>query len=126
VYLRGSTTMLVADTDYTIDLQRGIVITPSSDYRALSLQGVAYDLNAAAAAGWERIAGRYALEFAFSSAGSSYSRHQQIEGAQKMAMHYRAKAWPKVSTVDRADTPPLRDHDDWHQYSLYRRADIGS
>jgi hypothetical protein len=126
VYLSGSTTMLSVDTDYTIDLQRGIVTTPTADYRALSLQAVAYDINAAAADGWERIAGRYALEFAFTSAGSSYSRQQQIEGAKKMAVQYRAKAWPKVSTVDRADTPPLREPDDWHQYGLYRRSDIGS
>src|SRR5689334_23368247 len=43
VYI-GYNTVLVEDTDYTIDLQRGIVTTPAANYQVLYLQGMAYDV----------------------------------------------------------------------------------
>lgn len=104
----GYNTLLTEDDDYTIDLPRGIVTTPAADYRVLYLQGMAYDLNAAAADGWERIAARYVGQFDFSSVEGRYSLSQQLDQARTMAAHYRARAWAVSSTVDRADTPAFQ------------------
>lgn len=102
----GYDTALTKGVDYTIDLQRGIVTTPVAERRGLKLLGYAYDLNAAAAAGWERIAARYVGAFDFSTTlGGSYQRAQQHAQALTQAQRYRALAWPRVATVDRADTP---------------------
>jgi hypothetical protein len=103
VYVAGTSTPLVEGTDYTIDLQRGMVTTPVARRDALRIQGTAYDVFAAAAAGWDRIAARYTLEFDFTSVEGSYSRSQQLALCQRMAAQYRARAWPHTITVDRDD-----------------------
>jgi len=119
----GFNTLLIENTDYTADYQRGIFTTPAADYRGLRVLGKAYDLSAAAADGWERIAARYALEFDFSDVEGSYKRSQQSETCLKMAKRYRKKAWAIGSTVERADTPPL-DSQDWRG-DLLRRERAG-
>src|SRR5205807_10274895 len=48
VYI-GYNTLLIENTDYTIDLQRGIVTTPATNYQVIYVQGMAYAINAAAA-----------------------------------------------------------------------------
>jgi len=101
----GYNTLLTEDTDYTIDLQRGIVTTPSANYQVIRLQGTAYDINAAAADGWERIAARYVGEFDIASPDGSLKLSQQYDHALGQAAKYRAKAWATTTTVDRADTP---------------------
>lgn len=108
----GYNTRLTESTDYIADYQRGIFTTPAADYRGLRIQGKAYDLNAAAADGWERIAQRYSLEFDFGSQEWRYSRSQQITMCLKMAAQYRRKAWALGAAVERGDTPPL-DGGDW-------------
>lgn len=102
VYI-GHAEELVLDVDYTIDLMRGIVTTPAADYRALFIQGMAYDLNAAAADGWERIAGRHVGKVDISANSASQSRSQLHEQATAQAALFRARARATTSTVDRAD-----------------------
>lgn len=55
-----SITPLATPTDYTIDSSSGTVSTPAADLRGLMLTGRSYVLNAAAADGWARLAGRLA------------------------------------------------------------------
>ncbi len=104
VYI-GYNTLLTEGVDYTIDLQRGIVTTPATNYQVLYLQGMAYDINAAAADGWERIAARHVDEFDLSADGSSLKRSQVYEQATAQAAKYRSKAWAVPVSVDRADMP---------------------
>jgi hypothetical protein len=105
VVYTGYNTPLVEGVDYTIDLQRGIVTTPQANYQVISIQGMAYDINAAAADGWERIAARHVGAFDLSADGSSLRRSQAHDQALLQAATYRAKAWAVTTTVDRADTP---------------------
>lgn len=98
-------TALVKGSDYTIDLQRGIVTTPVADYRGLMLHATSYDLNASAADGWERIAGGKVGHIDISANQASQRRSQGWEHAVAQAAHYRARARVITGTVDRADTP---------------------
>lgn len=100
----GYNTMLVAGSDYTIDLVRGIVTTAAADHRMLMLQGRAYDLNAAAADGWEQIAGAEVGAFDFSDLQGRYSVSQIRAQALEMAATYRAKAWATDRLIARADS----------------------
>lgn len=102
VYI-GYAEELELGTDYTIDLLRGIVTTPAAEHRSIFIQGTAYDLNAAAADGWERIAGRHVGEFDFSANEASHRRSQTHEQALRQAETFRGRAWARTSTVDRAD-----------------------
>lgn len=104
---------LLEGTDYVIDAARGIVTTATPDHRRLYIQGRAYDLNAAAADGWERIAARDVGSYDFSSNNLSSNVSQKHRQALAQADTFRAKAWPRVATVERADTPPQPTHDDW-------------
>lgn len=117
----GYNTLLTESTDYTADYQRGIFTTPAANYQGLKVLGKAYDVNAAAADGWERIAARYSLEFTFSDVEGTYQRQQQIEKCLDMAKHYRAKAWATSRAVERHDTAVLDVGDDWRG-DLLRRA----
>jgi len=119
----GYNTLLVENTDYTADYQRGIFTTPAANYRGLRVLGKAYDINAAAADGWEHIAQRYSTEFDFGTLGWKYERSQQIDMCLKMAARYRKKAWAISHTVERGDTPPL-DGRDWRE-DVRRREKAG-
>lgn len=93
-------------SSYTFDAQRGIVTTPQPDYRGLRLEGTAYDINAAAADGWDRIAGRFVNEFDFSTSSKGFKRSQQHAHALGQAKTFRAKAWAKTVTTERSDMAP--------------------
>jgi hypothetical protein len=56
-----------------------------------------YNLNAAAAEGWRRKAGKVAGEFDFSTDGQSFSRSQQYRACLDMAAQYARKASASVS-----------------------------
>lgn len=103
----GYNTLLILTTDYTIDAQRGIVTTLASDYRGLKLLGYAYDINGAAADGWESIASRSASLFAWSDVEGSYHPEQARAFATEQACRYRAKAWAVSRTIERHDTIAL-------------------
>lgn len=105
VIFTGYDTLLVVGVDYTIDLQRGIVTTPQAFHQTLRLQGMAYDLFSAAADGWEQIASRYVAEFDIASTDGSLKLSQQHEQALTQAKRYRARAWTRSATAERADTP---------------------
>jgi hypothetical protein len=118
----GYNTRLTETTDYTADYQRGLITTPAADYRGLQILGTAYDLHAAAADGWERIAGRSADAFAWSDVEGSYHPEQARQFALDMAKAHRRKAWASSRTVERADTPASPG--DWREQVL-RRARAG-
>lgn len=122
----GYSTLLTENTDYTIDSQRGIVTTPQADYRGLRIQGMAYDLNGAAADAWERLAGAQADAFAWSDVEGSYHPEQARQFCLDMAAKYRRKAWAVGHTVERADTPPTQGSDAYHAQLVrqHRRSDI--
>jgi len=105
----GYNQVLVEGTDYTIDLARGIVSTPAADRRGLMIQGSAYDLNAAAADGWAKIAGGYVGEFDIGSPDGSLKLSQQYDHAITQETKYRAKAWATQSNVERSDMTGNRD-----------------
>lgn len=105
----GYNTALAETTDYTIDLQRGIVTTPAADYRGLRLFATAYDLHAAAGDGWELIASRYVGQFDFTDAGNQYVRSQQHRQALEQAARHRAQAGASVATVRRSDSGTASD-----------------
>ena len=119
----GYNTLLTVTTDYTIDLQRGIVTTVAADYRGLKILGYAYDINAAAADGWELIANRSAGLFAWSDVEGSYHPEQAREFATDQAKRYRAKAWAMCRTIERHDTAVLAPGD-WRG-DLMRRERAG-
>ena len=100
----GYNTLLDEDTDYTIDLQRGIVTTPAANYQVIYLQGMAYDVYAAAADAWERIAARHVGKFDLSADGSSLRRSQLHEQALAQAAACRRQAWATTVTTERSDT----------------------
>lgn len=100
----GYDTLLTLTTDYTIDLQTGVVTTGSADRRELRIWGTAYDLNRAAADGWERIASGVWDEFDLSDNGSSLSRSQKIAHARSMADRYRRKAGGGNARTARSDS----------------------
>jgi hypothetical protein len=124
LYAGGSETALIETTDYTADYQRGIFTTAAAERRGLRIVAKAYDIHAAAADGWERIAMRYSLEFDFSDVEGSYKRSQQIDMCLKLAAKERAKAWAIAHTVERADTPPLENQQAWNA-EVMRRAKAG-
>lgn len=119
----GYNTQLVETTDYTADYQRGIVTTPAANYRGLRMLGKAYDLHAAAADGWERIAATKADAFAWSDVEGSYHPEQARQFALDMAKTHRRKAWAISSTVERNDTPSAQSQD-WRG-DLVRRERAG-
>lgn len=96
----------LATNEYAFDAQRGIVSTPQPDYRGLRLEGTAYDLNAAAADGWDRIAARFVQEFDFSTSSKGFKRSQQHTNALAQAKTFRQKAWAKTVTTERSDMLP--------------------
>ena len=103
VYI-GYSTLLAEGTDYAIDLSRGIVTTPAADHRGLQAYGTAYDLNAAAADGWEQIAAGKIEDFDFSDLQGSYKVSQPREAALAQAARFRAKAWATQSNAERSDS----------------------
>jgi hypothetical protein len=119
----GYNTLLTITTDYTIDEQRGIVTTPLADYRGLKILGMAYDVNAAAADGWDRIAGRGADLYGWSDVEGSYHPEQARDFATNQAQRYRAKAWAVSRTIERHDTAVLAPSD-WRG-DLLARAKAG-
>lgn len=119
----GYNTLLVENTDYTADYQRGIFTTIAADYRGLRIIGTAFDIHAAAADGWERIAAANPDAFDWSDVEGSYKPSQARDYALTMAKTHRRKAWAMGRTVERADTPALGDatgHD-----AVIRRARAG-
>lgn len=100
----GYNTLLTEEVDYTIDLSRGVVTTPAADHRGLQAYGTAYDLNAAAADGWERIAAGKADQFDLSADGSNLRRSQLHEQALTQAAAFRKKAWATQRNVERSDS----------------------
>jgi hypothetical protein len=122
----GYATLLTENTDYTSDYQRGLFTTPAADYRGLRIQGTAYDINAAAADTWERIASRSADAFAWSDVEGSYHPEQARAFALDMATKYRRKAWAVGHVVERADTPPDQTQNSYHDALVrqHRRSDI--
>lgn len=119
----GYNTLLTESTDYTADYQRGIFTTPAANYRGLKVLGRAYDVNAAAADGWDKIAARVWDEFSFNDVEGSYQRQQQYDNATKQAARYRAKAWAVSRTIERHDTAVLAPAD-WRG-DLLRREKAG-
>jgi hypothetical protein len=119
----GYNTLLTLTTDYTIDEQRGIVTTLAADRRGLKILGMAYDINGAAADGWERIASRGADLFAWSDVEGSYHPEQARDFATNQAARYRAKAWAVSRTIERHDTAVLAPND-WRG-DLLRREKAG-
>ena len=120
----GYNTLLTESTDYTADYQRGIITTPAANYQGLRLQGKAYDINAAAADGWERIAQRTADAFDWSDVEGSYKPSQARDFALGMAAKFRRKAWAISRTVERGDTPALIDAGSYNA-DVIRRAKAG-
>jgi len=121
----GFKTLLVENTDYTADYQRGLFTTPASDYRGLRIVGTAYDIHAAAADGWEQLAASSPDAFAWSDVEGSYHPEQARQFKLDMAAKHRRKAWATGRTVERADTPELpRDGDGWRG-DLIRRERAG-
>lgn len=118
----GYNTALTENSDYTADYQRGLFTTPAAEYRGLKILGMAYDLNAAAADGWEQIAARSADAFAWSDVEGSYHPEQARQFALDMAKAHRRKAWATSRTVERADTPV--GPSDWRE-QVVRRARAG-
>jgi len=119
----GYNTQLIETTDYTADYQRGIFTTPAADYRGLKIYGVAYDIHAAAADGWERLAEASAGAFAWSDVEGSYHPEQARQFKLEQAKAHRRKAWAIGRTVERADTPALLARD-WRG-DLLRRERAG-
>jgi hypothetical protein len=119
----GYNTLLIITTDYTIDLQRGIVTTVAADRRGLKVLGYAYDIHAAAGDGWDSIAARVWDEFTFSDVEGSYQRQQQYDNATKQAARERAKAWAVNRSLERNDTAALAPND-WRG-DLIRRERAG-
>ncbi len=91
VYADG-TTLLTLTTDYTVDLQRGIVTTVQPETRTLTLQGTAFDLNGAAADGWELLAMRFTTEFDYSDPSGQFKASQQHAMALTQAKAFRARS----------------------------------
>lgn len=121
----GFKTLLVENTDYTSDYQRGLFTTPAADYRGLRIVGTAFDLHAAAADAWEQIAAGQASVFAWSDVEGSYHPEQARDYALTMATKHRRKAWAVGRTVERGDTPELPGHaNDW-KGDLLRRERAG-
>ncbi|MDQ2995460.1 MAG: hypothetical protein M3R61_00170 [Chloroflexota bacterium] len=121
----GYKTLLVENTDYTSDYQRGLFTTPAADYRGLRIVGTAYDLHAAAADAWELVAAGQASVFAWSDVEGSYHPEQARDYALTMATKHRRKAWAIGRTVERGDTPELpRDGNGW-KGDLMRRERAG-
>ncbi|SRR6266540_1138767 len=121
----GFKTLLVENTDYTSDYQRGLFTTPAADYRGLRIVGTAYDLHAAAADAWELVAAGQASVFAWSDVEGSYHPEQARDYALTMAKAHRRKAWGTGRTVERDDTPELpRDGGGW-KGDLLRRERAG-
>jgi hypothetical protein len=100
----GYNQQLTVDTDYTIDLLRGIVTTPAAEYRRLFLQGTAYDVYGAAADLWMVIAARSVEKVDVQSGKTSLSRSQEYEHALNMSKRYRALAWGVTTKALRSDT----------------------
>lgn len=90
-------TVLSSPADYTIDLARGIVTTPTAELRALWLQGTSYDVYAAAADSWEQIAARDVRGFDFGADGATFKRSQIYEYALRQAERMRARANPVIA-----------------------------
>src|SRR5512138_1360431 len=107
----GYNILLTETTDYTADYQRGLFTTPAADYRGLRILGKAYDIHAAAADGWERLAARSADAFAWSDVEGSYHPEQARQYKLDMAKAHRRKAWATGRTVERNDTPAHADRD---------------
>jgi hypothetical protein len=120
----GFKTLLVENTDYTSDYQRGRFTTPAADYRGLRIVGAAYDIHAAAADGWETIASATASAFDWSDVEGSYKPSQARDFALSMATKHRRKAWATGRTVERADTPELPGDGGWRG-DLIRRERAG-
>ena len=119
----GYNTLLTVDVDYTADYQRGIFTTSAADYRGLKLLGKAYDVNAAAADGWDRIASRSASAFDWSDVEGSYKPSQARDYASSQASRFRARAWARSRTIERHDTASLAPAD-WRG-DLLARAKAG-
>lgn len=119
----GYNTLLTETTDYTADYQRGIFTTPAANYRGLKILARAYDINAAAGDGWERLAGVGADGFDWSDVEGSYSPSQARDYKLSQAASYRAKAWAVVRTVERHDTATMAPND-WRG-DLLRRERAG-
>lgn len=120
----GYNTRLTETTDYTIDLQRGIVTTLAADYRGLCIQATAYDINAAAADAWERIAARSADAFDWSDVEGSYKPSQARDYALAQAKTYRRRAWAVSTVIERGDTVPTDGQQQWNSEAI-RRAKAG-
>jgi len=121
----GYNTLLTEATDYTADYQRGLFTTPAADYRGLRILGKAYDINAAAADGWERLAARSADAFAWSDVEGSYHPEQARQYKLDMAAKYRRKAWATSRTVERGDTPAQQYGDERERFIRRVRAGYG-
>jgi hypothetical protein len=121
----GFKTLLVENTDYTADYQRGLFTTPAADYRGLRIVGTAYDLHAAAADAWELIAAGQASVFAWSDVEGSYHPEQARDYALMMATKHRRKAWATGRTVERLDTPELPPDGNGWKGDLLRRERAG-
>ncbi len=119
----GYNTLLAESTDYTADYQRGIFTTPAADYRGLKILGRAYDVNGAAADGWDKIAARTADLFSWSDVEGSYHPEQARDFATQQARRFRAKAWAVSRTIERHDTAVLAPLD-WRG-DLLRRERAG-
>lgn len=119
----GYNTLLTETTDYTADYQRGIFTTPAANYLGLKILARAYDINAAAADGWERLAATSADAFDWSDVEGSYSPSKARDYKLAQAKSYRAKAWALVRIVERHDTAALAPND-WRG-DLLRRERAG-
>ena len=115
--------LLVENTNYTADYQRGIFTTPAADYRGLKILARAYDVHAAAADGWDKVAARSSDLFAWSDVEGSYHPEQARDFATGQAKRYRAKAWATSRTIERHDTAVLAPAD-WRG-DLIRRERAG-
>jgi hypothetical protein len=122
IYLSGSTQILTETTDYTLDYQRGVFTTPSTEYRPLAARGTAYNLNLAAGDAWERIASRYVLEFDVTGVEGSYKRSQKYQQARDMASRFRTQAGVVSHYVERADQPSGLVN--FADKRLYKRSDV--
>lgn len=89
-------------TGFSFDWQNGrITFTSDQEGENYSIDFYSYDLNAAAADGWNEKAAAAAARFSFSADGASFSRSDEYKAYESMARLYGSRSSTFVSDVDR-------------------------
>ena len=90
-------------TGFSFDWQNGrITFASDQEGETYYLDFFSYDLNAAAAEGWNEKAAAAAARFDFSADGASFSRSAEYKAFSDMAKLYSSRSMTSSSDIDRA------------------------